>query len=429
MFIFARKFKHDMRPLSTYIEYLLMTRHYAFVPGIGGFMLQEDSARILRTGEFIPPHRLLKFNRFMDHNDGMLLNAIMRSEGLSYDAANAAMQGAVTALLNDIQREGRCPLGRLGFLFFDKDCHIAFIPTDQMDSDPLYYGLSSLHLKSWQAIEKERMLADAPVMAAQQPTEEAPATPSQQPKLEIGYRREGFVELPTRWIRRASIILLVLTFFFATFLPDSREQKKSDCANVVTPQWLTKHFNTLESQSWDEAWEQTSDSLLYASIDAELADTLEAISSEAETEEPIETAANEAAKIEPEVAQQVATEPTEPVVPVVAQKPSKYYLIIVSSCTSLEDAEYQVKRLAKQGYRGLGIFPRDGRYRIFIDQFEVKTDAETYLESLRSTTSFADAWLLAVRAESLSLIIKNKDNDQLPMELSHLNQSAERDQG
>ena len=116
--------------------------------------------------------------------------------------------------------------------------------------------------------------------------------------------------------------------------------------------------------------------------------------------------------------------------PVVAvTKPQKYYLIIVCSCTTQEDAEYQMHRLEKLGYNGLGILPRDGRYRIFINTFDVKTDAETYLNALRENKTFADAWLLAVRPESLSLIIKNKDNDQLPMELSHLNKSAERDQG
>ncbi|MBR0036552.1 MAG: hypothetical protein IJP70_02800 [Bacteroidales bacterium] len=390
-----------MKSLATYIEYLLMTRHYAFVPGIGGFMMQEDEARLLRTGEFIPPHRLLKFNRFMDHNDGMLTNVVMRAEGMSYDAAESAIRMTVASLLTKVQHEGRCQLGRLGFIFFDQDCHIAFIASDQMGHDPRYFGLNSLKLHTWQEVENERYQISQPV--------------GQTKKVEFGYRRTDVLELPTRWIRRAAIVLLVLTFFFTNLIPGSSDKTGSDIANIMDTQTITRHFNTLEERSWDENWEQTSDSVLFAAIDAELAeqDCYQETDVLAEIAEPSQMT---------ETQEEATTEIPE-------AKPEKYYLIIISSCTMQEDAEYQMKRLEKKGYQGLGILPRDGRFRIFINSFAVKVDAETYLNQLRENTSFADAWLLAVRAESLSLIIKNKDNDQLPMELSHLNKSAERDQG
>ncbi|MBO6012348.1 MAG: SPOR domain-containing protein [Bacteroidales bacterium] len=414
-----------MRPLATYIEYLLMTRHYAFVPGIGGFMMQEDDARLLRTGELIPPHRLLKFNRFMDHNDGMLTNVVMRAEGLSFDEAESAIRVAVASMLNQVQHEGRFQLGRLGFLFCNQDCQIAFIASDQMGRDPRCFGLSGLKMRSWQEIEAERQ--------AERQTEEpsrqiAPATP----KIEIGYRRQDVVVLPTKWLRRAAIVLLVLTFFFANLIPVSDKQD-TDFANIINTQSLSKHFNTLESQSWDETWEQTPDSVLFASIDAQLAETV-AVEEVAESQEVLEISEGQlVSEVLRDSSGEQSSEQTVQEVqeaPVVAvTKPQKYYLIIVCSCTTQEDAEYQMHRLEKLGYNGLGILPRDGRYRIFINTFDVKTDAETYLNALRENKTFADAWLLAVRPESLSLIIKNKDNDQLPMELSHLNKSAERDQG
>lgn len=371
-----------MKALTTYIEFLLMTRHYAFVPGIGGFMLHEEDSMMLRGGRLMPQHRMLKFNRFMDHDDGMLCNIIMQAEGLSYDDANAAISMHVSALLNRVQHEGRCQMGHMGYLFFDNDCHIAFIAADQMNGDPTNYGLPTINTRTWQEVESERNAALHP--------EEHLA-----PVVELKHKRSSeVIELPKVWLRRAAIVLLVITFFFANFIIGHDNASDQQFANILDTKTLTRTFNTLDPQSWDESWET-------ANVDSLIAETLKP----SETLEPSEKAET------------------------IAPAPEKQYLIIVGSCTTLEDADYQVKRLGKKGYHNLSILPKDDRYRIFISSFDVKAEAEAYLEELRQTSSFADAWLLAVRTSSLSHIIKNKDNDQLPMELSHPNKSAERDQG
>ena len=164
-----------MKPLSTYIEYLLMIRHYAFVPGLGGFMFQEIPSRATNGGRLMPPLRMLKFNRFMDHDDGMLANVIMRSEAVSYDEANQAIRLSVSDFLAKVQREGRCALGQLGFMFTDQDCHIAFQTTEQMDCDPANFGLGQLPLQSWQEVAKSRAAAANVHTEATETTEEAPA--------------------------------------------------------------------------------------------------------------------------------------------------------------------------------------------------------------------------------------------------------------
>ncbi|MBQ0057364.1 MAG: SPOR domain-containing protein [Bacteroidales bacterium] len=393
---------HDMRALNTYIEYLLMTRHYAFVPGIGGFMLQEEDSRILRSGQMIPPHRMLKFNRFMDHDDGMLCNVIMQAEHLSFDEANAVISMQVGNVLDRVQHEGRCQLGHLGHLFCDQECHLAFIAADQMDNDPCHYGLQALKLRTWQEIENERL---------------APATGGVKPAPVIELkpeRRTDVIELPKVWLRRAAIALLVVMFFFASLIPGTDSTGRRQYANIVDTNLLMRQFNNLDPQSWDESWEQD-DSQILASIDSMLSAATP--SADAMTAADAETAVAETA--EPSAAADASAEPL----------PEKMYLIIVGSCKTLEEAEILTQRLGRKGYDKLGIAEKDGRFRIFINAFSIKTDAEAYLDDLRSATQFSDAWLLAVRTQSLLQIIKNKDNDQLPMELSHLNKRAERDQG
>ncbi len=358
-----------MRPLSTYIEYLLMTRHYAFVPGLGGFMFQEEPARMMLGGRLMPPLRILKYNRFLNHDDGMLANVIMRAEGLNYDEANQAIRLSVSNLLNTVQHEERCALGRLGFVYFDEECHIAFRANDQVRQDPVYYGMSQVTVKSWREIERERS------------NENDNHNHNEKPRIK---HHDGIVELPAHWLRYAAIALIVICFIVGNMIPWKGDNASSvQCANVVDTDCLLHRSNTPEPQV--------------------VTDTITP----------------------------VAIAEPKPTVKKKATPSQKEYIVIVGSCKSEKECNRLMRRLAKKGYEDLHVYERNGRYRIYINKFADKADAVSYMNNLRETTQFTDAWLLGVRSEHLSLSynIKNKDNDQLPMELSHLNPTAERDQG
>lgn len=402
-----------MKPLSTYIEYLLMTRHYAFVPGLGGFMFQAEEARVMLGGRLMPPLRLLKFNRFMDHDDGMLANVMMKVEGLSFDEANRSIRLSISDLLSRVQHEGRYALGRLGYVYFDEDCHIAFRPADQVFQDSVYYGMGQVNVRSWKEVEKERNRN-----LQKDKTEPAKASTLK--------RHDGVIELPTKWLRWAAIVLLVVTFFFSNMLPWSTSSDEHNYANLVdTGNLLRQTSNALEPQSWDESWEQTNPDSILMSAEAACE---QASALENDTLVPLTNTVREA---EPSnVAPTPDVQNTQ--VPSVVSRKGKQYIVIVGSCESQAEADRLIRRLGKKGYNDLKVYECDGRYRVYINQFAQKEDAVSYMNNLRETSPFGDAWILGVRSSeisSLSYIIKNKDNDQLPMELSHLNRTAERDQG
>lgn len=378
-----------MRPLTSYIELLLMTRHYAFVPGLGGFMFQEEPSQQMLGGRLMPPLRILKFNRFMDHNDGMLANLLMRGENLSFDEAQQVIRLTVSHIMGTIQREGRCALGRLGYLYTDEECHISFRASDQQAQDPIYYGMSQLNLQSWRSIEANRN---------PQPTTlpDNESATLNEPRKSAFRHHDGIVELPVRWIRRAAIILLVLCFIVGNMLPWGKsDQNQAHLANVVDAGCLIQRFNALEPQQW-------------ALVGGNLQETVDA----------------------PAVATPVLPAKSHTSAPAVTQN-AKQYIVIVGSCMSQDEADRMVRRFERKGYTGLQIFERNGRFRLYINMFAHKDEAVTYLYKLRETPLFSDAWVLSVRSEELSLSynIKNNDNDQLPMELLHLNNTAERDQG
>lgn len=386
-----------MRPLSTYIEYLLMTRHYAFVPGLGGFMFQEEPARVMLGGRLMPPLRVLKYNRFLSHDDGMLASVLMKGEGLSYDDANQAIRLSVSNLLDTVQHEGRCTLGRLGFIFFDEECHIAFRANDQVSQDPVYYGMSQLSAKPWREVEAERK--GTPLVKAN------PLESHIKPGLK---HHDGIIELPTRWLRYAAVVLIAVCFLVANLIPwNSANTNTAHMANMVDTGCLSRLFTAPEPQSWSNVFTETS--------------TEAVLVPETTTLAPSHSDNKPSSDIVPAKSEVAA--PSAP--------SHKEYIVIVGSCKSQQEADRLLQRLSKKGYDNLQIYERNGRYRIYINKFEHKADAISNMNDLRQNSPFTDAWILGVRSEflSLSLIIKNKDNDQLPMELSHLNPTAERDQG
>lgn len=405
-----------MKTLATHIEYHLMTRHYVFVPGIGAFMLHDVAGRIQTADDgnritLCPPRREIRFSSFMTHDDGMLADSYMREGGLTYDEACSHIRKEVALLLSRLEQQGRCPLGRLGELTYDAECHLLFTGHPLHHDDPQTFGLHPVVMPEWRQLEA----------AATQ----APAAPSRSART----TRDGdtiMIPIRRQWLKHAAVIILIIGCFFGNFSPQA---SRSDHASVFhTSLWSGDlHLNTLTPRSWDASWEDDSTFAVLTSLS--VGDTIAAWEpAPVGDETPLATT-------DPVAADQVWTESrTVEALPdsekLMANSPNgKLYYIIVASCASPDEADRVIRRLGRQGYNEIGLLERDGRYRLYINYFALKTEAETFLNQLRQNSPFADAWLLPVRANALSHIKKNQDNEPLPMELSHLNQRTARDQG
>lgn len=87
------------------------------VPGLGAFMINNESARYDSVSQmFLPPTCTLGFNPEVRHNDAMLAGSISRREGISLEAARVALDSTVSSLLGQLQVCGEVGLGRLGIL-------------------------------------------------------------------------------------------------------------------------------------------------------------------------------------------------------------------------------------------------------------------------------------------------------------------------
>lgn len=406
-----------MRTLSTYIEYLLMTRHYCFVPGKGAYMMSDESATLGTVPgigsesrlvyDLTSPRRKVHFSALHYHDDGILAGLLMEAEGMTYDQACGYIQRQAQQLPED---------------FSD----VASLHTD-VDN----FGFESLKLETWADMEKRLMTPEVPAAAV--------ATGTETPRLEVN---RDSVSIPKYWLQRAAVVLLIALFFFTDFIGLNRNNHQ--LASVLNISILKR--TVMVHQDWedsdmfalDEADEPASvemsdipTTIDNVQVDAnEQNETKDISKGVSISDTPLEThnSVKQALATQASATQASATQP-KPTAPTSASGP---YYIIVASTRSEEEANRVCRRYLNQGYEATGILSRDGLFRVYLNAFAAQAEATSYLRDIRQVSErLSKAWMLTVkRDESLSYIIKNIYNDnQLSMELSHPNQRTERDKG
>lgn len=366
-----------MRTLSTYIEYLLMTRHYCYVPGRGAYMMSEEAASqgllpsicadSRQLHHISAPSRQVYFSQLHHHDDGILAGLLMEAEGMTYDEANRYIERQAQLLPEDFSQ-------------------VASLHTD-VDN----FGFGALEVETWSSIEQR--LHPQPAVSGQT------AASAQAPKLEIHRDR---VSIPTRWIKRAAISLLIAIFFFTDFigLNTTSQQKASVLSVSIMERPVLSSGSLFEDESLAASTDTSAASIGAASASIEPA-------TEASTEQDLASAD------EPQLIADDA------------------YYIIVASTNSEQYAMSVCRRYLSQDYHTAGILSSGGLHRVYINVFDDRAEASTYLRQIRQVNDrLSKSWLFPVKGGSLSFIIKNINNDnQLSMELSHPQQRTERDQG
>ena len=107
-----------MNSVISHIEYLLTRHDCVVVPGFGGFLLQQQTAKFDKYGNITPPSKGISFNAGLNHHDGLLANSIMEDYMISYNEANSVISDFVLSLRNNITIEKNYKFGHLcSFLF------------------------------------------------------------------------------------------------------------------------------------------------------------------------------------------------------------------------------------------------------------------------------------------------------------------------
>ena len=103
-----------MNQLISHIEFLLHTHNCVIVPSLGGFVVNTMPARRNGLSVFDSPVCELVFNRELTHNDGLLVESFMRTDGISFENATQKIDDSVRQIKNLLRSEESVDLGDLG---------------------------------------------------------------------------------------------------------------------------------------------------------------------------------------------------------------------------------------------------------------------------------------------------------------------------
>lgn len=112
------------------------------IPEFGGFVANYKPA-IVENNQFFPPTKEIAFNNKLISNDGLLINYIAETEGISYFSAKQKLENFVEETLLNLERSRNVYFEGVGYLHYDSRENLLFEP--QLNQNLLVdsYGLQN----------------------------------------------------------------------------------------------------------------------------------------------------------------------------------------------------------------------------------------------------------------------------------------------
>ena len=134
-----------MEKFCQHIEKLLAQHDYVVVPGLGGFVVQMQSALFL-PDHITPPLATIGFNPLMHHADGLLAIEIARTDRISYRLAMEYIDKQVDTLKTGIESAGSIQFGNLGAFYTNELGIMLFSPEVKVGFLPQNFELTNLYV-------------------------------------------------------------------------------------------------------------------------------------------------------------------------------------------------------------------------------------------------------------------------------------------
>lgn len=146
---------------SHYISELLFSHDCVIVPSFGGFVCSYAPAKIHPAQHvFTPPSKQVFFNKHLQNNDGLLVNAIATAVPCSFEDAQKDVSAFVAAIQHEIKQGRKVELPHLGTLSVDPEGTISFESSPDVNFLMEAFGLSSFQtlpiLRDGVVIEKKK---------------------------------------------------------------------------------------------------------------------------------------------------------------------------------------------------------------------------------------------------------------------------------
>ena len=144
------------KTISKYISELLFLHDCVIIPEFGGFVGNKKSAVLNKiTGIISPPSKEILFNPNLKTNDGLLINHISKSEGISNVEARNLVVNYVSLINQKLKKIRTFRVENVGLLSLGAEVNILFLQDSFTNYNLESFGLKSQKTKKVDHIEKK----------------------------------------------------------------------------------------------------------------------------------------------------------------------------------------------------------------------------------------------------------------------------------
>lgn len=129
------------------IQELLLTHNCVVIPGFGALIGNYKPADVrLYEQKIYPPSKSIAFNRSLQVNDGLLVNALVVQSGLTYNEAESKVMAFSKECLDSLHSNKALILKDIGKFTIDEAEQIQFQPFNTKNYNPESIGLERLEI-------------------------------------------------------------------------------------------------------------------------------------------------------------------------------------------------------------------------------------------------------------------------------------------
>jgi len=323
--------------LDKHLELLLLSNDCVIVPGLGGFVAHHIDACYDEEEELmLPPRRALGFNPQLAINDSLLVQSYIEAYDISYPEALRRIEGEVEELKQEIVQNECFEMNGIGTFSLNEEGHYEFEPCEAGLLTPSLYGLGCLNIP---------LLAETKVEGEE--TEK--------------HKVNNVIE-------KVIAVAVAVVCFFLISSPVSNSY-------VIEAPQQSAVFNMSSENDTDMTMR------VVASVDSTLSSHQDSVK---KMSIPLDSTTVKSTTETNEVNSQ----------PVLKQKPSHSYVIVLASEITRRNANAYVERLQQKGFDEARMSICNKMVRVVYGSYTTAEEAREALRSLRTTSSvFKEGWV------------------------------------
>lgn len=350
-----------MVKIAQHISNLLYCHDCVILPEFGGFVANYKPAEIDKfTKTISPPSKNISFNKFLSHNDGLLINEVSTKENLDYKKAESVVSDYINFCKTTLNEEKRLEIENIG-LFYLQDKHIHFKPNkdNYLTSS---FGFSPVSFTKIEAqvekVPQEIISEEKPLKRKiEEPKENRVIVPSKEKKED-----KSKITFP-RYIL-TSLALLIL--FYTAWIPLKTDVLKSGQIEV----------SDLNPFSFDKCPTAYSSSKFYSNT------TLKSISEE-NSKETLSIEDRKIVVLDEYPPKENIAESTHVETEVKKTSWKRTYYVVAGCFKEKDNALNLVEKLKEEGYKAELIDKHKGLHRVAFSKFPSRRKAKKLFDKIR----------------------------------------------